>query len=80
MTMHYIPPVGAIIALDFFLHKAAYSDGSKVERKFNFGAIIGVVAGALAGNFVHFGIAAINAMVVACVCYIVAEIIGRKKV
>ncbi len=74
-----LPPVGAIIALDFFLHKAAYSDDSQVERKFNIGAIIGIIAGALAGNFVPFGIAAINAMVVACICYIAAEIISKKN-
>ncbi len=73
-----LPPIGAIIALDFFLHKANYKAGSTVNRKFNFGAIIGVILGALAGNFAHFGIAAINAMVIACICYIAAELFQRK--
>lgn len=74
-----LPPVGAIIALDFFLHRANYKDDSPVERRFNFGAILGVIAGALAGNFVPFGIAAINAMAAACICYFAAEIINKKK-
>ncbi len=73
-----LPPIGAIIALDFFLHKANYKAGSTVNRKFNFGAIAGVILGALAGNFAPFGIAAINAMVVACVCYIAAELFQKK--
>lgn len=73
-----LPPIGAIIALDFFLHRANYKAESIVNRKFNFGAIAGVILGALAGNFAPFGIAAINAMVVACVCYIAAELFQKK--
>jgi cytosine permease len=73
-----LPPIGAIIALDFFLHRVNYKAGSTVTRKFNFGAIAGVIFGALAGNFAHFGIAAINAMVVACVCYIAAGLFEGK--
>lgn len=73
-----LPPIGAIIALDFFIHKENYSDKSKVERKYNFGAILGVVTGALAGNFVPFGIAAINAMVVSCVCFLLSELVTQK--
>lgn len=68
-----LPPVGAIIALDFFLHRDRYTQDVAVERTINWGAIIGVVAGALVGNFVSAGIAAINAMVVALVCYLIAE-------
>jgi len=74
-----LPPIGAIIALDFFMHRANYSEKSTVERKFNFGAIAGVAAGALAGNFLTFGIAAINAIVVACVCFLFAELIFQKQ-
>lgn len=73
-----LPPVGAIIALDYFIHRKNYTEGSSVERNFNFGAIIGVVAGALAGNFVSFGIAAINAMIVACACFLIAELINKN--
>lgn len=68
-----LPPVGAIIALDFFMHRDQYRNEEAPDRTVNWGAIIGVVAGALAGNFVGAGIAAINAMVVAVVCYFVAD-------
>jgi cytosine permease len=74
-----LPPVGAIIALDFFLHRKNYTEESKVERRFNFGSIIGVAAGALAGNYIHFGIASINAIVAACICYLAAEFLFQRQ-
>ena len=74
-----LPPVGAIIALDFFLHRADYKNATKIERKFNWGAIIGVIAGAAAGNLLDFGIAAINAMITAIICYLIAEAVSRKN-
>jgi cytosine permease len=75
-----LPPVGAIIALDFFMHRSEYTGAEISDRKVNWGAIVGVVAGALVGNFVSFGIAALNAMVVALVCYFIADkMIYQKK-
>lgn len=74
-----LPPVGIIIAIDFFLHKSDYLNNNKTVRKVNWGAVAGVVAGALVGNFVPFGIAAINAMVVACLCYLIADKIIYKN-
>lgn len=67
-----LPPVGAIIIADYLLNKASYKDDKVALKKVNIGSVIGVVAGALVGNFVPFGIAAINAMVVAVICYFVA--------
>lgn len=74
-----LPPIGAIIALDFFLNRHKYAEGAPVERKFHLGAIIGVIAGALAGNLVPFGIAAVNAMVVASACFLLAELASKKQ-
>ncbi|NYB74873.1 cytosine permease [Sedimentibacter hydroxybenzoicus DSM 7310] len=74
-----LPPIGAIIALDFYMHRESYSEESTVERKFNIGAIAGVVAGAMAGNFIPFGIAAINAMMVSGVCFLLSELILQKR-
>ncbi|HCX63090.1 MAG TPA: cytosine permease, partial [Clostridiales bacterium] len=74
-----LPPIGAIIALDFYMHRENYSEESTVERKFNIGAIAGVVAGAMAGNFIPFGIAAINAMMVSGVCFLLSELILQKR-
>lgn len=72
-----LPPVGMIIMMDFFMHRDSYKAGSVVERNVNWGAIAGVIAGALVGNLTNgtlipdfvFGVAAINAMVVAGIIY-----------
>lgn len=72
-----LPPVGMIIMMDFFMHHASYKAGSVVERNVNWGAIAGVVAGALVGNLTNgtlipgfsWGIAAVNAMVIAGIIY-----------
>ncbi len=75
-----LPPVGAIIALDFFLHRDKYRTEQFSQRTVNWGAIIGVVAAALVGNFVTVGIAALNGMIVAAVCYLVADrLISAKE-
>ena len=74
-----LPPVGAIIMLDFFLNGKKYSDDAPVTQSLNIGAVLGVVAGALVGNFVTWGIASVNAMVVACVCYVVCNALTKKK-
>ena len=75
-----LPSIGAILTVDFFRHKDRYlTDDEEHFRKFNWGAIVGVVGGALAGNFIPFGIAAINAMIVAVACYFVAELVYNKK-
>ena len=63
-----LPPIGALVILDWFLHPGKYRQGEDVKENVNFGACLGVVAGALVGNFVHWGIASINAMATACVC------------
>lgn len=67
-----LPPVGGIIILDYFLRKNEYleekTDDSE-EQSINWGAIIGVIAGTLVGNFVTIGIASLNAMFAAMVIY-----------
>jgi cytosine permease len=74
-----LPPVGAIIALDYFMHREKYAEGSEVDRNYNPGAIIGVIGGALAGNYIPIGIAALNGMTVACACYVAYELMSIKK-
>jgi cytosine permease len=67
-----LPPIGAIIILDYFLRKNAYEVDSKFKlRKVNWFALAGVVVGALVGNYVPWGISAINAMIAACIVYFV---------
>ena len=73
-----LPPVGAIIMLDFFLNRKKYTKDSEVTKVVNWGSVIGVVAGALVGNFVNWGIASINAMIVACLCYFIYSKIAKE--
>ncbi len=68
-----LPPIGAIIICDYFMHKAKYKSDDTVHKPVKIGAIVGVVAGALVGNFVTFGIASINSMVVAIICYVIID-------
>lgn len=74
-----LPPVGAIIMLDFFLNKENYTEDSVVNTKVNIGSVLGVIAGALVGNLVHWGIASINAMVTACVVYLIFRAVTKAK-
>lgn len=73
-----LPPIGMIIMMDYFMHRSSYAENSVVNRTVNWGAIAGVVAGALVGNFVTWGIAAINAMIVAGVIYYVVDKVVYK--
>ena len=68
-----LPPIGAIIALDFFMNKNRYKGENDKLIPVNWGAIAGVVAGALVGNFVTWGITSINAMVVVCLIYVLGD-------
>ena len=66
-----LPPVGAVIMIDFFFRRKSYLDGDYEESVINLGAVIGVAAGALVGGLVHIGINNINSMIAACLCYVV---------
>ena len=75
-----LPPVGAIVMLSYILHRPDYRAGAAPERAVNWGSIAGVVLGALAGNFLPFGIASVNAMIVAALCHLIAEkLVYNKK-
>ena len=74
-----LPPVGALVILDYFLHKENYAAGSAVTRNVNWGAILGVAGGALVGNLVHWGIVSLNAMAAACVIYLLFNALDKDK-
>ena len=73
-----LPPIGAIIMLDFFLNREKYKGEDAEKESVNWGAVLGVVAGALVGNFVKWGIASVNAMAVAAVCYLIWTKVVKK--
>ena len=73
-----LPPIGAIIMLDFFFNREKYREEGDAKAAVNWGAVLGVIAGALVGNFVKWGIASVNAMAVAAVCYLVWNKLIKK--
>ena len=70
--------IGLILVLDYFMNRKNYETDKPVIEKVNIGAVLGVVLGALVGNFVPWGIASINAMIVAAICYLVFNKINHK--
>lgn len=68
-----LPPIGAILIVDYFLHRSEYAAQMRPARPINWAAAVGVIAGGLVGWFVPWGIASINAMIVAIACYLVGE-------
>ena len=74
-----LPPVGVILMVDYFLHKKNYEKGSEPTETVNIWAVLGVVAGALTANFLKWGIASINAMVVAIVFYLIGSAFKKKS-
>ena len=70
-----LPPVGMILILHYFTNR-----GKEVEEKVvDWSAIVGVVAGAVVANLVHWGFASINGMVVAAICWGVGQYIQNRK-
>ncbi|NLV98554.1 MAG: cytosine permease, partial [Clostridiaceae bacterium] len=55
------------------------AEADKDLKKVNWFAVAGVVAGAVVGNFVTWGIAAINAMVVSVIIYLIGHFIQKKS-
>jgi cytosine permease len=52
------------------------SDNVKIDTV-NWAAVIGVVLGAVVANLLHWGIASINGMVVAVICYLIGHALKK---
>ena len=74
-----LPPVGAILIIDYFLNRKDYSSDDKPLKTVNWWAVGGVVAGAVVANLLHWGIASINGVAVAVVCYLAGYFINKNK-
>ena len=74
-----LPPVGMIVVLGYFCHKEEYEKWDVIPRQVNWFAIAGVLIGAAVANLVPWGIASVNGMVIAAVCYLVGELVEWKK-
>ena len=74
-----LPPVGIILVLGYFMNKKKYEDGSAEIKVVDWSAIIGVVLGAVVASLVSWGIPSLNGMAVATICYVVGQLITKKK-
>ena len=61
------------------MHKEDYAEGSTVTKEVDWFAVCGVILGAVTANLVHWGIASINGMAVAAVCYFVGQAANNKS-
>ena len=70
-----LPPVGIILILHYFTHR-----GKKVrETVVDWSAVIGVIAGAVVANLVHWGFASLNGMAVAALCWGAGQLLAKRK-
>jgi cytosine permease len=70
-----LPPVGIILILHYFTHKGK----EEQEKVVNWSAVVGVVAGAVVANLVHWGFASINGMCVASICWALGQLLSKKN-
>lgn len=71
-----LPPVGIILIVDYLCNRKR-SDDTPLAIV-NWFSVAGVVLGAVVANLVTVGIASINGMAVAAVCYLVGHAITKK--
>lgn len=73
-----LPPIGMIVILDYFKNRSKY-EGKHTEAVVNWFNVLGIVAAAVVANFLNWGIAAVNAMVVAAIFFFIGELTGANK-
>ena len=73
-----LPPIGMIVILDYFKNRSKY-DGKHAEAVVNWFNMLGIIAAAAVANFLQWGIAAVNAMVVSAIFFFIGELTGANK-
>ncbi len=73
-----LPPIGMIVILDYFKNRSKY-DGKHAEAVVNWFNVLGIIAAAIVANFLQWGIAAVNAMVVSAIFFFIGELTGANK-
>lgn len=74
-----LPPVGMILVLAYFMNKGDFETDQPKLKTIDWFAVAGVILGAIVANLLHWGIASINGMVVAAVCYCVGQAVNKRK-
>ena len=62
------------------MNKKAYDTDTFEIVTVNWFAVAGVILGAIVANVVTWGIASINGMIVAALCYVIGEMYKREKI
>lgn len=73
-----LPPVGIIVVIDYFMNKKDYETEEQQFKTVNWFSVAGVILGAVVANVLKWGVASINGMVVAAVCYAVGQMVFKK--
>lgn len=73
-----LPPVGIILVLSYFMNKKDYEPGAEPTKVVDWFAVAGVILGAVVANLLPWGIASINGMAVAAICYLIGQKAFRK--
>ena len=73
-----LPPVGIILVLSYFVDKEADKEGAE-EKVVDWFAVAGVILGAVVANIVPYGIASINGMAVAAICYLIGRKVNKNR-
>lgn len=73
-----LPPIGMIVILDYFKNRSKY-DGKHTEAVVNWFNVLGIIAAAIVANFLQWGIAAVNAIVVSAIFFFIGELTGANK-
>ena len=74
-----LPPVGMILVLAYFMNKEDFEADQPKLKTVDWFAVAGVILGAIVANLLHWGIASINGMAVAAVCYCVGQAVNKRK-
>ena len=61
------------------MNKKDYENEKAEIKTVNWFAVIGVIAGAVVANRVSWGIASINGMAVAAVCYVAGQVLCKNR-
>ena len=74
-----LPPGGTILVPAHFMNKEDFETDQPKLKTVDWFAVAGVILGAIVANLLHWGIASINGMAVAAVCYCVGQAGNKRK-
>lgn len=72
-----LPPIGIILVLAYFLNRSEY-ETVETTKTVDWFSVVGVAAGAVVANLVHWGVASINGMAVAAVIYLIGYFVRKR--